>query len=57
MRSRAAGSGTELKIGSWKKSGSPGKYIWVTRRCTKARPKTEKWMCAGRHALWWLPQG
>ena len=20
-----------------------------------ARPNSEKWMCAGRHALWWLP--
>src|SRR5204863_5611613 len=27
IRSRAFASCTELKIGSWKKSGSPGKYI------------------------------
>lgn len=32
-----------------------GKCIWVTRRWGNARPKTEKWICAGRHALWWLP--
>ena len=56
-RRRAAGSGTALKIGSWKNSGSSGKYIWVTRRWVNARPNTEKWMCAGRHALGWLPHG
>ena len=31
--------------------GSPGKYIWVTRRWVKERPNTEKWMWAGRQAL------
>ena len=46
-----AGSRTELKIGSWPNSGSPGKYICVTSRCVNARPNSEKWMCAGRHAL------
>ena len=38
-------------------SGSPGKYIWVTSRSVNARPKTEKWMCDGRHAFSWLPHG
>ena len=33
---RACGSRTELKIGSYAKSGSPGKYICVTRRCVKS---------------------
>ena len=56
-RSRAGGSRTELKIGSWPNSGSPGKYIWVTSRCVNARPNSEKWMCAGRHAFGWLPHG
>ena len=49
-RSSACGprsSGTELKIGSYGKSGSPGKYICVTSRCANARPSSEKWMCAG----------
>jgi hypothetical protein len=46
-----------LKIGSWKNSGSPGKNIWVTRRWVKARPKSEKWMCAGRQAFWWFRHG
>ena len=46
-RSRACSSGIELKIGSNGKSGSPGKYICVTSRSGKARPKTEMWMCAG----------
>jgi hypothetical protein len=54
---RERGSRTELKIGSYAKSGSPGKYICVTSRCTNRRPKTEKWMCAGRHAFSWLPHG
>ncbi len=54
---RAFSSGTELKIGSWKNSGSSGKYIWVTSRCVKARPNTEKWMCAGRQALAWFLHG
>ena len=57
MRSRAAGSRTLLKIGSYGKSGSPGKYICVTSRCSKERPSSEKWMCAGRQALGWLPHG
>ena len=57
MRCRAAGSRTELKIGSWAKSGSPGKYIWVTSRWVNARPNSEKWMCAGRQALGWLRHG
>ena len=26
-------------------------HLWVTRRWAKARPSSEKWMCAGRHAL------
>ena len=53
----ACGSGTAEKIGSWPNSGSSGKYIWVTRRWTKARPNSEKWMCAGRQALAWFPHG
>ena len=57
MRRRACSSRTELKIGSNSNSGSPGKYIWVTRRCVNARPNTEKWMCCGRQALGWLPHG
>src|SRR5579884_806359 len=55
--SRARGSRTALKIGSYGWSGSPGKYICVTRRWANARPKTEKWMCAGRHAFAWLRHG
>ena len=51
------GSRTELKMGSYAKSRSPGKYICVTSRCVNARPKTEKWMCAGRHAFGWFPHG
>ena len=54
---RPSGRGTELKIGSNGNSGSPGKYICVTSRWAKARPNSEKWMCAGRQALWWLPHG
>ena len=57
IRSRARGSRTELKIGSYANSGSPGKYICVTSRWVNARPKSEKWMCAGRQALSWLPHG
>src|SRR3569833_537532 len=57
MRMRAFSSGTELKIGSNGNSGSFGKYICVTRRVTKEWPNTERWMWAGRQALWWLPQG
>ena len=59
-RRRAAvgpASGTAARIGSWKNSGSSGKYIWVTRRCVNAQPNTETWMCAGRQALGWLPHG
>ena len=26
-------------------------------RCVKPVPKTEKWMCAGRHALMWFFHG
>jgi hypothetical protein len=44
-------------IGSYSISGSPGKYICVTSRCENARPKTEKWMCAGRQAFGWLRHG
>ena len=44
---RALSSAVQLKIGSAASSGSPGKYICVTRRVAKAGPKTEKWMCAG----------
>src|SRR6266545_1408486 len=54
---RDFGSRTELKIGSYGNSGSPGKYICVTSRWVNSRPKTEKWMCAGRHAFSWLPHG
>ncbi len=57
MRSRAFGSLTELKIGSNGNSGSPGKYICVTSRDRNEWPNTEKWMCAGRQALGWLPHG
>ena len=52
-----SGRGPALKIGSYGNSGSPGKYICVTSRCVNARPKTEKWMCAGRQAFSWLPHG
>ena len=38
-------------IGSNSSSGSPGKYIWVIIRVRNAGPKSEKWICAGRHAL------
>src|SRR5262245_48837002 len=55
--SRELGSRTELKMGSNGKSGSPGKYICVTSRCVKRRPKSEKWMCAGRQAFSWFPHG
>ena len=48
------GSRIELKIGSNGKSGSPGKYICVTSRSVTARPNSEKWMCAGRHAFGWF---
>ena len=44
-------------MGSNGNSGSPGKYIWVTRRLVKPVPNTEKWMCAGRQALWWFFHG
>ena len=54
---RARSSAVQLKIGSAPSSGSPGKYIWVTRRVAKAGPKTEKWMCAGRQALCVVPPG
>ena len=50
MRCRAC-SGTDWKIGSKSKSGSSGKYICVTRRVVSAGPSSEKWMCAGLHAL------
>ena len=33
------------------------KYIWVIIRCVKSVPNSEKWMCAGRHALWWFFHG
>jgi hypothetical protein len=55
--SRAFASRTEWRIGSYAKSGSPGKYIWVTSRSVKRRPKSEKWMCAGRQALSWFRHG
>ena len=57
MRMRAAGSRTDWKIGSESNSGSPGKYICVTSRSVNARPKTERWMCAGRQAFGWFRQG
>src|SRR5262249_51909817 len=41
-RSRTAGSGIDWKIGSYSNSGSPGKYICVTRRWWNERPNTEK---------------
>ena len=50
-RLRAFSSAVQLKMGSADSSGSPGKYIWVTSLVAKAGPKTEKWMCAGRHAF------
>ena len=46
-RGRAAGSGIELKIGSWKNSGSSGKYIWVTSRCGE-RPAEHREVDVGR---------
>ena len=54
---RERGSRTELKIGSYGNSGSPGKYICVTSRCVNRRPKSEKWMCAGRQAFGGSPTG
>ena len=41
-RVRASSSAVQLKIGSKGSSGSPGKYICVTRRVAKAGPKSEK---------------
>ncbi len=49
--------GDRLEIGSSANSGSPGKYIWVIIRCVNSVPNNEKWMCAGRHALWWFFHG
>src|SRR6478609_9586948 len=57
IRRAARSSRTELKIGSWKNSGSSGKYICVTSRCVNACPNRLKWMCAGRQAFGWLPHG
>ena len=57
IRSRACGSRTDWKIGSYSNSGSPGKYIWVTSRVANAVPNREKWMWAGRQAFSWLPHG
>ena len=51
------GQRIDAKIGSNGKRGSSGKYICVMSRSEKARPKTEKWMWAGRHAFGWFPQG
>ncbi len=56
-RSRARSSDTQVYIGSASSNGSPGKYICVTSRVRKDGPNSEKWMCEGRHALWWLRQG
>src|SRR6185503_9736101 len=56
-RARATGSGIDWKIGSIASSGSPGKYIWVTRRAPHDAPNSEKWMWLGRHALGWLRHG
>ena len=53
----AAWSGIVLRIGQCGISGSPSKYIWVISRWTKAEPKTEKWMCAGRQSLTQLRHG
>ena len=49
--------GIDWKIGSSANSGSPGKYICVISRWVNALPKSEKWMCAGRHALRWFLHG
>ena len=38
-------------------AGRPGKYICVMRRVAMLGPNSEKWMCAGRQPLAWLPQG
>src|SRR5436189_246894 len=38
-------------MGSKSSNGSPGKYIWATSRSANVRPKTEKWIWAGRQAL------
>src|SRR4029079_14515339 len=54
---RAFGSRTDVAIGSYSISGSPGKYIWVTSLCVNWRPKHPQWMCCGRHAFSWLPHG
>ena len=56
-RSRPAWSGIDCRIGSRGINGSPGKYIWVTSRLRNPLPKSEKWICAGRHALRWFFQG
>jgi hypothetical protein len=57
IRSRSRSPRTALKIGSWKKSGSPGKYICVTSRVANAVPNSDMWMCAARQAFSWLLQG
>ena len=44
-----------MKIGSNGNSGSPGKYICVTRRVRKVGPNSEKWICAGRQAFVVVP--
>jgi hypothetical protein len=51
-RWRARSSGTDCMIGSKGNSGSFGKYICVTSRDWNDVPNSEKWMCAGRQALW-----
>ena len=55
-RARPVGDRVEDRVLS-ANSGSSGKYICVTSRCVNARPNSEKWMCAGRHALRGCPTG
>ena len=43
--------GIELTIGHFLISGSPSKYICVTRRWANPDPKIDKWMWAGRQLL------
>ena len=52
-----AGRGPTGRSGRTANSGSLGKYICVTSRVGNDVPKSEKWMCAGRQALWWLRHG
>ena len=56
--SRDFGSRTELKIGSYSNSGSPGKYICVTSRCGELRARRPRSGCGpGATRSSWLRHG